>query len=916
MGERQRQNPKRRLAEGILTMGLQGTPIVFGGMNDTAHPELLPENQTVFMRDLYTSGGVAKLTPRKFCLSLPEGISNHKVRWFTIWDRGGSRVVLFIDDNTGQLYSFLWEQQEKAKNIKNCSPVHLHNNTPVICDNLGTKITTAKSEDQIWIFGAKNINGILCPIKYDGNRASFETGAVSKQGEGENEKEGATTGVFFEERLVLASFLNSNRLYWTDPNDFSQIPADNWLDVYPYDNDNITGLLVYAGSIIVFKNNHIYRVIGIPPADVRIVSSRRGCPTGDGVVFNNLVYFKDDAGHLAVTDGGDEHIRDVSRGVLDNSLITKGLPATTCKPMLKEKRVSLFGCQWTNTGTIKPITKDTVERKVGSPRSYYQGQINTVDASGEFLLELAKRDGAPEDKYCYANCSLKSFSIYLKNPHLNWQPKVRAKLITGRNFKEYFDRLGQDDEMFLFRDIPGVESPDVITLDRGGDKLCTFTFPYPHAPMPESKLDEDADGNIIPHAIVLSTYDPETKRGRATFTFSTNSALVTIPPPGSPSVKVWGWSYRITKRFFQTVGWVCSEVSGNTTTHINTIEAVPYEPSPNYETIEWIVELPAQELLNCLFAKRGKIVFICLPETLNELGLEVRVYQAVSGIPPVQTITQNPCDFGIIPHFFPTKIIFRIMITSRDKRAYVGWECRSVECWIVEGDREVYTVTSNIHATPTGLFVTNTDPDTKTSELIRFDPNAGFAKITTGRLQDPTKETAMSCPMVKLVNTVKDLVVYVPTAPQSGRAFVFFSDLDKTTQELAQKYRFEPFLEPQPMAISRQTPLTTLRHHHALPRRLILRFSDFEPPPYSIYVTPEVIMDANTKTKLETFTLNAPQKIIGMNPQLTRSFGVKLHFSNISTPSPPYNLVILPAVVEWDAIGLTSKDDASIHPEA
>lgn len=885
-------------------MGLQETLVVFGGMNDTTHPELLPENQSVLMRDLYPTGGAARITPRKFCLSLPEELGSHKVRWFTVWDRGESRVVLFIDDSTGRLYSFLWEQQTNARNIRNCAPVSLRDNTPVICDDLGVKITTAESADQIWIFGAKDLDGLLCPIRYDGSRARLESGIVRSKGEG------ATTGVFYEERLVLASFANPSRLYWTDPNDFGAIPPDNWLEVYPYDNDSITGLLVYAGTIIVLKNSHVYRVVSIPPADVRIVSSRRGCPTGDAVVLNNLVYFRDDTGHVVVTDGGDEHINDVSRGVLDSSLVTKGLPTPACKQMLKEGTVSsLFGCEQTQEGAVKPKTLSREKRPVGCPASDYDaaGLRDPVLERREFLLQLAKPGSQQGKMEYYCNCALQRFGVFLRNPSPTTQPTVRAKLVTGRAFEEYYGRLRNDAPVYLFRDIPGVESRNAITLKPGAVPFCVFEFAWPYAPMPESGLNTQ---NEKPHAIILSTYDAGTGEWGGEFGFPIESARKMDEPVIRAAYLLAGK----TKWDLGTVvGGVCSgnPDGGNTTTYIDTIEALPFV-TEGKELITWTVTLSAEMLRSCLLAKRGRVFFDVPAETVAKLGLTVIVRQRAPGRERKQGVVENPTDFSIVPLFSPSEISFTLSIATPDKRAYV-WECQGIECWVIEGDRDAYAIAPSIHATHAGLFFPNTDPTTGTSELVRLDPAAGFAKITTGRLRDPSEETALSPPMVKLVDTTRDLVIYVPATHRSGRAFVFFSDLDRTTQELLERYRFEPFLEPQPMAISRRVPLTALRHHHALPRRITLRFSDFGPPPYAI-VVPEAVLDDNTKSALGAFVLNSAQKVFGMSPRLTRSIGVRLRFPDISVLHHR-DLVVLPARVEWSAVGLASKDDAVTPPD-
>lgn len=96
---------------------------------------------------------------------------------------------------------------------------------------------------------------------------------------------------------------NPTRLYFSALADPTTYPSANFIDVpSPFDGDQITGLAILYGNLLVFKRFSLYVLQGAPPSN--LILSRLNSPVGcvdpySVVQVDNLVYFVSDRGLYA-----------------------------------------------------------------------------------------------------------------------------------------------------------------------------------------------------------------------------------------------------------------------------------------------------------------------------------------------------------------------------------------------------------------------------------------------------------------------------------------------------------------------------------------------------------------------------------------------------------------------------------------
>ena len=92
----------------------------------------------------------------------------------------------------------------------------------------------------------------------------------------------------------------------------------DWIDISPSDGENVTGLKRFQKALLVFKNNHIYRVYDIntsepdPQIQVGTYSHRSIVPAKNGS------YFHHPSGFYKYADGGVQEISKPIQDIVDN----------------------------------------------------------------------------------------------------------------------------------------------------------------------------------------------------------------------------------------------------------------------------------------------------------------------------------------------------------------------------------------------------------------------------------------------------------------------------------------------------------------------------------------------------------------------------------------------------------------------
>lgn len=114
-----------------------------------------------------------------------------------------------------------------------------------------------------------------------------------------------TMGIVWQNRVLFAGVSTARtRLYYSDVGNQGVWGALSYIDIpSPYDGDEITGLAVLYGNLIVFKRHSIYIVQGDAPENwvVSKTNSAVGCVSPYSVVgVDNLVYFVSDKGLYAM----------------------------------------------------------------------------------------------------------------------------------------------------------------------------------------------------------------------------------------------------------------------------------------------------------------------------------------------------------------------------------------------------------------------------------------------------------------------------------------------------------------------------------------------------------------------------------------------------------------------------------------
>lgn len=97
----------------------------------------------------------------------------------------------------------------------------------------------------------------------------------------------------------------NSRVYWSrayQPDNF-----EDFLDVFPEDGDNVTGLASVREHLVVFKNTHTYAIFGTGPSDfdVRLIDPAVGCVAPRSIAsLDSSVFFLGQDGVYAYGGGG------------------------------------------------------------------------------------------------------------------------------------------------------------------------------------------------------------------------------------------------------------------------------------------------------------------------------------------------------------------------------------------------------------------------------------------------------------------------------------------------------------------------------------------------------------------------------------------------------------------------------------
>lgn len=94
----------------------------------------------------------------------------------------------------------------------------------------------------------------------------------------------------------------------------TDVTTGNWIDISPSDGENITGLKRAKSTLLVFKNNHIYRVSSInstePDPQINV-----GTYSNESIVeAKNGVYFHHPSGFYRYVEGG---VQEISKPIID-----------------------------------------------------------------------------------------------------------------------------------------------------------------------------------------------------------------------------------------------------------------------------------------------------------------------------------------------------------------------------------------------------------------------------------------------------------------------------------------------------------------------------------------------------------------------------------------------------------------------
>lgn len=119
-----------------------------------------------------------------------------------------------------------------------------------------------------------------------------------------------TTAVVYKERMWIGeggpSSVNSNRLYFSTPANFTVWNPADFIDIKPGDGQDIIALFVFADAITIFKQNSTYIFSydsRVASGQVRLVSNTIGIANRDSIVeYENLFFVLHDDNLYAVTN--------------------------------------------------------------------------------------------------------------------------------------------------------------------------------------------------------------------------------------------------------------------------------------------------------------------------------------------------------------------------------------------------------------------------------------------------------------------------------------------------------------------------------------------------------------------------------------------------------------------------------------
>jgi len=120
-------------------------------------------------------------------------------------------------------------------------------------------------------------------------------------------------GIVWQNRVwFFGASTARTRAYYSDLGNPSSYGASSYIDIpSPYDGDEITGVAILYGNLVVFKRRSIYIIQGDAPENfiVSKTNSAVGCVSPYSIVtIDNLVYFVSDKGLYAMNLSNTKHI--------------------------------------------------------------------------------------------------------------------------------------------------------------------------------------------------------------------------------------------------------------------------------------------------------------------------------------------------------------------------------------------------------------------------------------------------------------------------------------------------------------------------------------------------------------------------------------------------------------------------------
>ena len=167
-------------------------------------------------------------------------------------------------------------------------------------DITGAVVNTVSSTSLISFLSFNNLaigyGGTSVPWSWDGVSASIAAISAAPIG---------NIGIVWQNRVFFAGVSTARtRLYYSDIGDSTTWGASSYVDIpSPYDGDEITGIAILYGNLIIFKRWSIYIIQGDSPDNwvVSKTNSAVGCISPYSVVgVENLVYFVSDKGLYAM----------------------------------------------------------------------------------------------------------------------------------------------------------------------------------------------------------------------------------------------------------------------------------------------------------------------------------------------------------------------------------------------------------------------------------------------------------------------------------------------------------------------------------------------------------------------------------------------------------------------------------------